>query len=65
MAVPQLEADWKWKPLRALYRAVPKAKRVVAVVAEDATMDSTDEVPPLLDGPDAVEADAAAEIPVV
>ena len=64
MAVPQLEADWKWKPLRALYRAVPKAKAAAAVVAEDATMDPMDEVPPLLDGPEAATASAVADAAV-
>ena len=41
MAVPQLEAAWKWKPLRALYRAAPKARATgaaAAVAAADAEM---------------------------
>jgi hypothetical protein len=37
MAVPQLEAAWKWKPLRALYRAAPKA-RATGGAAADAEM---------------------------
>jgi hypothetical protein len=63
MAVPQLETDWKWKPLRALYRAAPKAKKGAAAAAADA--DPTDEAPPLLDGHEALVAPAVAEIPVV
>lgn len=52
MAVPQFGPDFKWLPLRALYRAAPKKKgaavaEAAEAVAEAATTEAEDVPPPL------------------